>query len=54
MALFEEFIRDPLISEKLMNPEQVSLDSSIQKESIFATTRELFTESPTDTKLIPS
>ena len=37
-----------------MNPESVSLESSIQKESIFITTRELITDSPTDTKIIPS
>jgi FKBP12-rapamycin complex-associated protein len=29
MALFEEFIRDPLINERLMNPEEVSLESSV-------------------------
>ena len=29
MALFEEFIRDPLINEKFMNPEENSLNSSV-------------------------
>ncbi len=54
LALFEEFISDPLINDKIINPQEVSLDSNIQRESILVPTRELFTESVTENKNLQS